>query len=515
MPLYLGLDSSTQGLKAEIINTETAEIISESVNFGQELPEYKSPSGVLDNPDPLVCHANPMMWLAALDLLLEKLVKNGAPLGDIEGISGSGQQHGSVYLNNSFFDIVSNLDPAEKLPEQLSPALSRTTSPIWMDRSTAVECAELNEKFGDQIQLKTGSPAIERFTVPQIRKFAKTEPEAYANTARIHLVSSFMASVLVGGDAPIDFGDGAGMNLLNLKTLTWDKDIASFTAPGLLEKLPAVKPSNTIAGHLCPYFTKYGFKAGIPVAAWSGDNPCSLIGTGAAEAGVAVISLGTSDTFFAAMSDFKTDPEGFGHVFGNPAGGFMSLICFTNGSLAREKIKEECGASWAEFDSAPLDSEPGNNGNMILPYFAPESTPLVLQPGAKYSGSDEFCSGRAPVSVKSRAIFESQALTMKLHSAWMGEKFTRIRITGGASKSKAFRQILADVFQAQIEQISISDSAGLGAALRAANAIGAIPFAEIFKKFSATAEIVYPDEKTAMVYDDLLKKYAELEQNYR
>jgi xylulokinase len=104
---------------------------------------------------------------------------------------------------------------------------------------------------------------------------------------------------------------------------------------------------------------------------------------------------------------------------------------------------------------------------------------------------------------------------MKLHSAWMGEKFTRIRITGGASKSKAFRQILADVFQAQIEQISISDSAGLGAALRAANAIGDIPFAEMFKKFSATAEIVYPDEKTAMVYDDLLQKYAELEQNCR
>jgi xylulokinase len=38
-----------------------------------------------------------------------------------------------------------------------------------------------------------------------------------------------------------------------------------------------------------------------------------------------------------------TDPRGYGHVFGNPAGRFMSLICFKNGSLAREKIRDRFG----------------------------------------------------------------------------------------------------------------------------------------------------------------------------
>ncbi|MDD5729186.1 MAG: FGGY family carbohydrate kinase [Victivallales bacterium] len=512
MAIYLGLDSSTQGLKAVLINPANSEIVGDySVNFGKDLPQYQCPSGFLENPDPLVRHADPLLWLAALDLLFERMAAAKAPLAAVSGISGSGQQHGSVYLNRHFEDILSALDARKTLAAQLKPALSRMTSPIWMDRSTSKECAELNARFSTRIRLDTGSPATERFTGPQIRKFAKEEPAAYRNTAYIHLVSSFMASVLCGGNAPIDYGDGAGMNLLNLQTLQWDQEIAEFTAPGLIRRLPPVAASKTVAGGLSSYFSKYGLKSGIPVIVWSGDNPCSLVGMGAAAPGIAVISLGTSDTFFAAMSKFKTDPQGFGHVFGNPAGGFMSLSCFTNGSLARERVRTECSVSWEEFDVAAAAVSPGNNGNLMLPYFTAESTPLVLCPGVKYQGSREFCSGQAPVPVKIRAILESQALTMKLHSGWMGERFRNIRITGGASGCRAFRQILADVFQSRIEQISISGSAGLGAAVQAAGAVGKIPYQELSEKFSATVETVRPTPGNAAVYADALEKYAELE----
>ena len=51
----------------------------------------------------------------------------------------------------------------------------------------------------------TGSRDYTRFTGPQIRKFFETEPAAYADTARIHLVSSFLASRLIGSHAPLEF----------------------------------------------------------------------------------------------------------------------------------------------------------------------------------------------------------------------------------------------------------------------------------------------------------------------
>ena len=47
------------------------------------------------------------------------------------------------------------------------------------------------------------------------------EPNAYNDTAHIMLVSSFMASILAGTVAPIDHGDGAGMNLMDIQNRTW------------------------------------------------------------------------------------------------------------------------------------------------------------------------------------------------------------------------------------------------------------------------------------------------------
>ncbi|HBC85916.1 MAG TPA: carbohydrate kinase [Lentisphaeria bacterium] len=513
MRLFLGLDSSTQGLKAQVIDLDSGSITaSAGVNFSTELSKYGCQNGVLPDKDPLVKHSNPLMWLEALDLVFSKLKAANIPLDKILAISGSGQQHGSVYLNDKFEEVISGLDASKPLAEQIRPALSRKSSPIWMDSSTSAECEEIAKAVGKKkLQEITGSPAIERFTGPQIRKFWKTEPGNYEKTDRIHLVSSFMASVLAGTSAPIDYGDGAGMNLLNLKTLVWDFKICEATAPGLVKKLPMAVPSATSVGKLSQYFKKYGLKPGIPVIAWSGDNPCSLIGVGAGEPGTAVISLGTSDTFFAAMSSSRTDPQGYGHVFGNPTGGFMSLICFKNGSLAREKVKDECGADWDAFEKALSEGKPGNDGNMMLPYFVPETTPLVLKAGARYSGTREFCKGKASAPVKIRAVVESQMLGMKLHSKWIGEDFKCIRVTGGASKSPGICRILADVFQARVEKISVADSAALGAAVRAAHFMCFGKMGGYYAKFAAAVETIEPDPATAETYAGMLDRFAEFE----
>ncbi len=515
MGLYLGLDSSTQGLKAIIIDTVSGEIVaSQGVNYTADLPDYECPEGVLAHADPLVKHADPLMWVAALDLVLSRLQAAGAPLADVAGISGSGQQHGSVYLNADATAILAGLDSSRSLAAQLSDALSRKTAPIWMDSSTSEECAEIAAAVGPRLQEDTGSPAVERFTGPQIRKFSKTDPGAYDATATVHLVSSFLASVLCGAHAGIDYGDGAGMNLLNLKTLDWDPAIAEATAPGLLDRLPPAVPSDSVVGGLHAYFATYGMKPGTPVAAWSGDNPNSLIGTGAGDPGTAVISLGTSDTFFAAMTSAHVDPQGCGHVFGNPAGGFMSLICFKNGSLARERVKDECGVDWAYFDrTAFAETAPGNDGNMMLPYFESEITPLVLEPGVRYEGSAAFCAGTAASASRIRAVVEAQALSMRLHSEWIGADFSTVRVTGGASKSPGLCQTLADVFQARLEKIAVADSAALGAALRAANAVGTCAWAELYAMFAAATETVEPNPGNAAVYDAALAAFREFETN--
>jgi xylulokinase len=513
MAFFLGLDSSTQSLSALIIDTDTGKVVADrSINFGARLPQYRSPNGFLPHADPAIKHSDPLMWVEALDLVLEELRAAGVDLGRVAGISGAGQQHGSVYLAKSL-DQVPAWAADQPLGEQVRPLLARQTSPIWMDSSTSAECAEIAAAVGGDTRVAdlTGSRATLRFTGPQIRRFYKTSPAEWQATAEIHLVSSFVASLLAGKSASIDYGDGAGMNLLDLATGTWSPALLEATAPGLSAKLKPPVASTTCVGEIAPYFVKkYGFAAGTRIVAFTGDNPSSLIGMGASKPGTAVISLGTSDTVFTAMAHKRTDPRGYGSVFGNPAGGFMSLACFSNGSLAREEIAKRMGLSWDDFAAAIVEkTRPGNGGNLLLPYFVPEITPRVLTAAPRWFGSDAFVAGK-DAAAAARAVVEAQALSMLLHSDWIGEKMHTILVTGGASRNRGLLRVLADVFQATIVPLSIANSSALGGALRAAQAVEGRAWSDLYARFCPPerALAVTPDPGAQAVYQQLGAAFA-------
>ncbi len=452
----LGIDASTQGIKALVYDTDTRTVVTTvAVNFGRDLPEFNSPDGFLPNADPLVRRADPRMWRAALDRVLAKL-QDAVDTSRIAAVGGDGQQHGSVYLNDRW-DASMDGD-----------YFARAVSPIWMDSSTAAECRALDARFGAALPARTGSPAIERFTGPQIMKFAKDDPAAFAATTRIHLVSSFLCSLLAGEDAPVDIGDGAGMNLLNLSTLDWDREICDFISPDLAAKLPRIaRPGEKTTLKLAPYFAKFGLTPGIPVVPFTGDNPASLVGTGADRPGVAVVSLGTSDVFFAAMDRFQTDPGGCGHVFGNPSGGYMSLACIKNGSLAREKVRALVGCDYAFFDEGAF-AEVGARAKDLraFPYFESEITPLHPATGIEANFDWE----KASAAEKVVSVIRGQVLNLFERTRWIGA-FDVIRVTGGASRSKGLRETIAEIFGARVETLDVPDSAALGGALLAARAL--------------------------------------------
>lgn len=470
MAYSLGIDGSTQSLSAIVIDLDNKNIVCEcTINFGERLPHYNSPNGFFKGDTSNEVYSNPLMWLDAIDLLFNEL-NSLCDLSKVKAISGAGQQHGSVYLNSLWLKTINNLDSKKSLSKQIEACLSRKQSPIWMDTSTALECQEIAQALGGNeiICQKSGSVAIERFTGPQIRRFYKTSLEAYPSTVRIHLVSSFICSILSGQDCPIDTGDGAGMNLMNLETNTWDTELIHATAPNLEEKLPNIVQGDTVVGGISDYFIeKYGFSKDASVVVFTGDNPSSLVGTAASTPGKTVISLGTSDTFFAAMPSTVSDPNGYGHVFGNPSGGSMSLQCFLNGSLAREYVKDKFEYTWDQFTHAISETPPGANGNCMLPFFNHEISPLYQGNVPLLKGNSNFESWRSP-KLAIRACIEGQFMNMKIHTEWMQMTPSRIYVTGGASKNTAIIQILADIFQAEVQRLEVTGSVALGGAIRAA-----------------------------------------------
>lgn len=493
--LFLGLDSSTQSLSAILIDYDTRAVVyDKSLNFDRALPQYRTQNGVLPHPDPLVKHSPPQMWADALDLLFRQMRQDGVALGDIRAVAGSGQQHGSVYL-------------------QADGTLARPTAPIWMDSSASAECAEIRQALGGQRATAeaTGSDAFERFTGPQIRKFFKTDRAAYDRTAHIALVSSYMAGLLAGRIAPIDHGDGAGMNLMDIRRKTWHPHALDATAPGLAGKLPPLAPAWQVIG---PVHPRFGLRPDALAVVWSGDNPCSLVGLGLIRPGLIAISLGTSYTLFGAMQHCQVDDRGEGHVFGSPTGDYMTLICFKNGSLAREQIRDQYGLDWDRFNDLLRATPPGNNGGIMLPWFESEIVPRVHQPGVRRFDLDD-----RDAAANCRAIVEAQMMSLRLHSAWMRSQPTRICATGGGSVNAPILQIMADVMNCPVVRIEVTKSAALGAALRAAHAYllhtGAAPaWPEVVAGFTdpIPGSEVRPHPAAVPVYDRLLAKYAACEQ---
>ena len=170
-PLYLGFDLSTQQLKGLLVDSSLKVINAAKFDFDADSTGFPSIfKGVLTNPAEHEVFAPVAMWLQALDTVLVRLNQEpGNPLQRVKGISGAGQQHGSVFWARGADSKLGALDTGKNLEEQLGgkeegereSAFSHPYSPNWQDASTQKECDEFDALLGSEEQLAevTGSKA--------------------------------------------------------------------------------------------------------------------------------------------------------------------------------------------------------------------------------------------------------------------------------------------------------------------------------------------------------------------
>jgi xylulokinase len=520
MGKYLGIDASTQSMTGLVIDCESGRIGLEiSLNFDEHFAAaYGIENGVIDLGDGQV-HSSPLMWAQALDLLFERL-QDACDLSELDAVSGSGQQHGTVYLNDTAPERLASLDPRSALAGQLSDIFSRATAPVWMDTSTTAQCREIEAQIGGRTELirLTGNTAFERFSGPQIRKFWQQDPHGYAQTDCIALVSSYVASLLAGQLVGIDAGDASGTNLMDIRRRCWSPRALRAAAPELDDKLLPIPPADAFVGAISPYFVaRYGLSPSCLVAPFSGDNPSSLIGLGLVKPGRVALSLGTSDTLFACMDEPRSSELGEGAVFASPDGEhFMALICFLNGSLAREAVRDQYGLDWQGFTEWLVKTPPGNGGAQMLPYFSAEIVPHIPRPGVVRHASLE----PDDVGANVRAVIEAQALSSRLHSEWMEVPVTSLSVTGGASANTEILKVFANVHGCPVHRFQTTNSAALGAALRARHlhlkACGSpASWPDVVDPFTGAGDsTIAPDPGARAVYDQALEQYRKLEHGH-
>jgi sugar (pentulose or hexulose) kinase len=112
-----------------------------------------------------------------------------------------------------------------------------------------------------------------------------------------------------------------------------------------------------------------------------------------------------------------------------------------------------------------------------------------------------------------RAAMEGVTLGMNYglrRLAELGVKPTQIRATGGGAKSRVWRQIMADVFNAEVVTLKVSEGAAYGAALQAlwcwrlqqGEKVSISDLTDRFVELN-TGETTQPDTKRAAAYCEL------------
>ncbi|CAM9356683.1 unnamed protein product, partial [Hapterophycus canaliculatus] len=154
-------------------------------------------------------------------------------------------------------------------------------------------------------------------------------------------------------------------------------------AEGLRAKLGEVCASHEVQGKISPFFTtKFGFSPECVVVSGSGDNPCGLAGLGLSGEGTVAVSLGTSDTVMGITREPRPQEEG--HIMVNPVekSSCFAMLVYKNGSLTRERVRDElCRGSWTELDTMLASTPPGNGGHIGLFVDMPEITPQISTTG--------------------------------------------------------------------------------------------------------------------------------------
>lgn len=363
------------------------------------------------------------------------------------------------------------------------------------------------------------------------------QPSIYSLSARISLVSSFLASLFLCKVAPIENSDASGMNLMNVKTLKWDDILLHICGgPTLRPKLgPEPVLGGEIIGNVGSWWVKrWGFSEECTVSPFTGDNPGTVVSL--SSPGDVILSLGTSTTLLISLPPANENGDAprhttTSHLLSHPTTphAYIAMLCYKNGALAREYVRDHyADGEWAKFDQLVLSTPPGNNGytglyfplheiippNVVGDFFFKETTPILSFPDKKYHP---------------RAILESQLLSIRSrvesilsHNEGVVKGMKRLLITGGASTNEVILQMASDVMGLDVYVAESKEGGSVGGALlglfawwRLQGNKGTFEDMKVGWKQDPSVsfrKVASPHHQTSGIYGGLIEKYRRCEQ---
>jgi xylulokinase len=412
VPLVLGVDSSTSACKVEVRDADTGALVA---------------SGRAAHPPatPPRSEQDPASWEAAFHEATA-----GLPAAD--AISFAGQQHGLVALD----ERGAVLRPAK----------------LWNDTESAPDAAELVGRLGPAAWSRAvGTVPVASITITKLAWLRRCEPDVFARVAAVLLPHDWLTASLTR-DRTTDRGDASGTGWWSPTEARYRADLLALVGAeeGWLPRvLGPEEPAGTWGGAV--------------VGPGTGDNMAAALGVGA-RPGDLVLSLGTSGTACTVSEVPTADPGGTVAGFADATGHFLPLVCTLNATKVTNTVARLLGVDQEAFDALALSAPPGAAGLVLVPHLDGERTPN--RPDA--SGSVVGLRNDATPASLARAAIEGVVCNLLAGADLLPAAGGRVFLVGGGARSRAYRQVVADLLGRPVIAVADEELVARGAAVQAA-----------------------------------------------
>ena len=360
---------------------------------------------------------------------------------------------------------------------------------IWLDQRTvpAAVIPPLNKAIGFALKLMGMDEAV-RYAQKNskflwIKQF---EPEIYRKTYKFVQATGFFVRKLTG-EFRDSYGVFTGIWPFDYKAKRWYGKAFQF-----IYKAYGIEPGHCVdlyapdqaLGHITAEAARAtGLPEGLPLVVGGGDKQCELLGAGAIDPSIAVISLGTATAMEVITYKYIKDSQL--RFFTWPAAlpnawdlemfiyrGFWMVTWFKEELGHREAIeaKKRGVATEVVLDEVIREIPPGCLGLMLQPHWSPMVTNKFVK-GAIIGFGDIHTRAHIYRAIIEGICFELRRLEEIVRKK-TGNNIREIRVGGGGSRSDVVVQIAADMFNLPTSRMATSEISALGAAIDAAIGTG-------------------------------------------
>lgn len=480
MKYIAGIDVGTTGVKCIIIDEKGGVVSSVTVGYPCYAPK---PGWSEQYPED--------WWEASKKAMKAAVMQSGADGADIVALGFSGQMHGLVALDEN--------------GKVIRPAI------LWNDQRTEAECEEIIAAAGGLSGLLsyTNNTMLTGYTGGKILWLKKNEPDNFRRMASFLMPKDYVRYRMTAQKAT-DVSDASGTGLFDVEKRIWSDRLISLLG---FDKawFPKAYESDEPAGYITKEAAEAtGLAQGTPAYAGGGDAVIQTTGMGIVKEGTVGLIIGTSGIVSMPLDSFTRNEGGLLQFFcNNDRNKWQAFGCQLSSGGSIEWFKNtmyEPGEGYGKINEQAQASPAGAKKLLFLPYLTGERCPHA-DPYAKgvFFGltvrHDKGDMARAVMEGVTFGLKEIFDLVMKANPALRPEE---VISSGGASRSKVWRQIQADIFGLPVRTLTgAAEGGAYGAAVVAGVGAG------IWKDIVEAAQCLKTETQTEPVKENV-QVYKEL-----